>query len=352
MSGNIRVESEVGKGSVFYFTAVFQRGNPQAVAEQQEKEDLTTSQGKPLRILLAEDNPMNAKLVMIFLLKRHHHVVHVGNGQEVLQQLGREPFDLILMDLEMPEMDGFEATKCIRNDTSGTFAPNIPIIALTAHSLPEYREQIFQCGMNNFITKPLDLYKLARVLNGLTPYPDTLNNEQEPAFINAFQKCAKKTNVCFNPDGVMDSEDPSLMGWGAPPFEKIIDREAALKRLAGDRDLYDKFCRMFLEEIPEILGQLQASFAGKNVDDLKKRAHYLKGSAAMIGAECVTHYAALLEKASFQHKNLEETGHLLAHVERELSQVQRVLADPGQQGNRPLMEDNGNKRFRKEDVVR
>jgi len=164
MDGSMRVESTEGKGSVFSFTAVFDPGETNLAATEQEREDLANVPGKPLNILFAEDNLMNAALVMAFLTKQNHNVVHVINGLEVLERLKEEPFDLILMDVEMPHMDGFETTRRIRADTSGTFGPRIPILAITAHSLPGYRGKIFQSGMNDFIQKPVDLFKLSRLL--------------------------------------------------------------------------------------------------------------------------------------------------------------------------------------------
>jgi signal transduction histidine kinase/CheY-like chemotaxis protein/HPt (histidine-containing phosphotransfer) domain-containing protein len=300
MGGTIRMKSTEGKGSVFYFTAVFRPGDSQAAAVHQEKEDLTNLRAKPLKILLVEDNPMNAKLAFIFLRRQQHHVVHVANGKEALEQLKKEPFDLILMDLEMPEMDGYEASYRVRHDQSGAFDHNIPIFAMTAHTLPEYREKIFQSGMNGYITKPLSLYQLARLV------------------ANAFED----THTC---EGQQYQPIPPE----SPDIGKILNQEAALKRLDGDMDLFRKFCRMFLNEIPGIKGKLRLALSKGDFAALRKHAHYLKGSAAMIGAEHISHYAAHLEKVSRENKDIEEASHLLAHVEKGLSRLKMVLAERG-----------------------
>jgi signal transduction histidine kinase/CheY-like chemotaxis protein/HPt (histidine-containing phosphotransfer) domain-containing protein len=306
MGGTIRMRSKEGKGSVFYFTAVFRPGDPRAAAVYQEKEDLTKPRAKPLKILLVEDNPMNAKLAVIFLRKQQHHVVHVVNGIEALEQLKKEPFDLILMDLEMPEMDGYETSYCIRHDQSGSFDHNIPIFAMTAHTLPEFREKIFHSGMDGYITKPLSLYQLARLLAKIktptTGLEDTITSETRH-----------------------NQPDPPE----SPNIGKILNQEAALKRLDGDTDLFRKFCRMFLQEIPEITGKLELALSKGDFATLRKHAHYLKGSAAMIGAEHVTHFAAQLEKASQEDKNMEEAGRLLAHVGKGLSRLKMVLGERG-----------------------
>lgn len=303
MGGNIRVESKEGKGSIFYFTAVFDPGDPGAVEIQQEKEELTRLQGKPLNILLAEDSLMNAKLAIIFLAKQNHNVVHVVNGKGVLTQLKKQVFDLILMDIEMPEMDGFEATRRIRADTSGAFDPGIPIFAMTAHTLPEYREKILHSGMNAFIPKPVDLCKLSRALAAIKPFAkieDRDRDEQE-----------QKARV----------DDETKQQEMLP----IINREAALKRLDGDTELFQKFCHMFLEEIPEIIARLETTLQRDDFQELCKHAHYLKSSAAMIGAEKAAASAAQLEKSTCEKKDAREAQRLLQQVKKELARVRQSI---------------------------
>ncbi|MFC2141000.1 ATP-binding protein [Acidobacteriota bacterium] len=306
MGGTIRMRSTEGKGSVFYFSAVFQPGDPQAASIGQEKEDLTNLRAKPIKILLVEDNSMNAKLAIIFLRRQQHHVVHVVNGKEALEQLKKEPFDLILMDLEMPEMDGYEASYRIRHDQSGAFDHNIPIFAMTAHTLPEYREKILQSGMNGYITKPLSLYQLASLAAKIKPHSNGLED----------------TNT-------HDAHQYQPVPPELPYIGKILNQEAALKRLDGDMDLFRKFCRMFLNEIPGIKAKLRLALSNGDFAALRKHAHYLKGSAAMIGAEHITHYAAHLEKASREDIDPEEAGDLLAHVEKGLSRLKMLLAERG-----------------------
>lgn len=306
MGGTICMKSPEGKGSVFYFTAVFQPGDPQGAAVNREKEDLTTLPAKSLKILLVEDNHMNAKLAVFFLRKQQHHVVHVVNGKEALEQLKKESFDLILMDLEMPEMDGYEASYRIRHDRSGRFNYDIPIFAMTAHTLPEYKEKIFQNGMNGYITKPLSLYQLARLLAKIKPGS------------NGFE------NMCPS-----EAQQHQPVSSQLPDIGKIINPETAIKRLDGDIDLYHKFCRMFLSEIPGIKGKLRLALSKGDFVSLRKHAHYLKGSAAMIGAEHITHYAAHLEKVSREDEDKEEAGHLVVQVEKGLSRLKMALAECG-----------------------
>jgi signal transduction histidine kinase/CheY-like chemotaxis protein/HPt (histidine-containing phosphotransfer) domain-containing protein len=297
MGGDIRVESKEGEGSIFYFTAVLAPGDPAAMEIQQEKEDLTRLQKKPLDILLAEDNLMNARLTIIFLAKQDHNVVHVVNGKEVLTQLKKQAFDLILMDVEMPEMDGFEAARRIRADKSGTFAPGIPIFAMSAHTLPEYREKILRSGMNGFIPKPVDLYKLSRALSAIEPAANVDGKDR---------------------DREKQTQEARML--------PIINREAALKRLDGDTELFQKFCRMFLEEIPEIIAKLEKARQRGNFRELRINAHYLKGSAAMIGAEKAAGSAAQLEKSACEKKDAREAQRLLQQVKKELARVEQSIS--------------------------
>lgn len=293
MEGTIRVESKEKEGSRFIFTARFRAGDPGAPGLHQEKLELGSVKGKPLRILLAEDNPMNAKLAVIFLTRQAHRVVHAVNGKEALARLRQEPFDLVLMDIEMPEMDGFETARSIRGDRSGAFDPQIPILAMTAHLLPQYKEKIFQCGMNDFITKPVDLYKFSRVLDRIKG--DAVDSKGE---IRAEAEKAQP---------------------------QTLDREAALKRLEGDADLYRRFCTMFADEIEDIAGKLQAALARGDFELLRRHAHYLKGSAAMIGADAVSHRASQMEQCAVESRDPGEAQRIMVLLLRELEQAGKLL---------------------------
>lgn len=118
----------------------------------------------PLNILLAEDNPINKKLAVRFLEREGHHVTAVESGAEVLKILARRSFDVILMDIQMPDMDGMEATKRIRSGEAPVVDPNIPIIATTAHAMKGDREKFLAIGMNDYISKPIKMENLYEVI--------------------------------------------------------------------------------------------------------------------------------------------------------------------------------------------
>ncbi|MCP5053204.1 MAG: response regulator [bacterium] len=308
MGGIILVENREGGGSVFRFTSVFEPGDPEAARARLEQAAPIPVNPKPLNILLAEDNPNNAKLAIIFLRKLGHRIRHVTNGKKVLEQLKRERFDVILMDVEMPGMDGLDATRHIRAHDSGDFDNRIPIIALTAHSLPEYREKVKQCGMNHMLTKPVDLSQLASLVATISsgiPLPSSPTPRMEKKMENVKRGEAKED----------ETQRP------------VINKEAALKRMVGDTEMYETFCKMVLEEIPHIKEKLRAALENNQMDHLRNHAHYLKGSVASIGAEAVQYHASMLERAAHNEEDPKQAGALFKKVEEELERLKKVLED-------------------------
>ena len=181
MGGKLWVESTPGSGSTFSFLIDFLAAAPLAVGvaegsaaalQQQASSNHTSSNHASskhaLRILLVEDNPINQKLGVRLLEKSGHSVVLASNGREGADFAGRESFDVVLMDLQMPEMDGFEATALIR-ERDRHLGIHTPIIALTAHALPEHELSCRQAGMDAYLTKPLDPKKLNEKLGAIQP---------------------------------------------------------------------------------------------------------------------------------------------------------------------------------------
>ncbi len=183
MNGRIWVQSEEGAGSTFHFTCGFglpEADSPTADAGRLQKIIDEKSEGdkipecasevdrladsavprsvkgiqRRLRILLAEDNPVNQRLVVALLQKRGHSVILASNGREALSLAETEPVDLILLDVQMPQIDGFEATALIRQKEKRT-GGHIPIVALTAHAITGDRERCHEAGMDGYLAKPL-----------------------------------------------------------------------------------------------------------------------------------------------------------------------------------------------------
>ena len=164
MGGKIWVESALGRGSQFHFTGSF--GEASQVVEGVSSFPLSLAAAtaqRRLRVLLAEDNAVNQKIAMRVLEKHGHHVTVAVDGRQALAALDRASFDVVLMDVQMPEMDGFEATAAIRGQERET-GNHLPIIAMTAHAMPGDRERCIAAGMDSYIAKPLKTSELIALL--------------------------------------------------------------------------------------------------------------------------------------------------------------------------------------------
>lgn len=162
MGGELKIASSPGLGSSFYFTVPLGRALAPAEPEPFMERALQPD-GQSYKVLLVEDNRFNQILAERVLIKAGHSVSIAGNGLEALDKLRQEPFDLVLMDVQMPELDGIETTQCIRRGDSVP-DPHIPIIAMTAQAMKGDRERCLEAGMNDYVSKPLDV---ALLLNSI-----------------------------------------------------------------------------------------------------------------------------------------------------------------------------------------
>jgi PAS domain S-box-containing protein len=218
------------------------------------------SAGVPLDVLLAEDNLVNQRLAVRILEKRGHRVVVVGNGREALEALQQRRFDVVLMDLEMPELGGLQATALLRQREEGT-GRHMPVIALTAHAMKGDRERCLQAGMDAYLAKPLRAAELLEVLNEVAG------------------RAASPPQV----------EGNTMAAEGA------MDYQAALDYVAGDTDLLREVAEVFLKAEPGMRGAVEAAIRQRDSAQLKRAAHTLKGSASTFGARAVYEAARRLE---------------------------------------------------------
>jgi signal transduction histidine kinase len=171
MGGQIGVSSCAGSGSTFWFTAPFQRSSASALAEHQAPcaADAPAVSPPPSantsRILLAEDNAVNQKVALAMLKKLGYSADVVVNGQQAIDALRSQPYDLVLMDCEMPDMDGFAATRQIRRGAAGPQAAATPIVAVTANAILGDRERCVAAGMNDYLSKPIHMAALTTMLD-------------------------------------------------------------------------------------------------------------------------------------------------------------------------------------------
>jgi signal transduction histidine kinase/CheY-like chemotaxis protein/HPt (histidine-containing phosphotransfer) domain-containing protein len=286
MGGSIWVESEPGRGSAFYFTARLKKG--EGIEEPLIYEGMEALEARApaaLRLLLVEDNPINQKLAVRLLEKRGHSVSVADNGMEAMEKLSRWDFDLVLMDIQMPEMDGFETTQAIRSPSSSARDRNIPIIAMTAHAMKGDMEKCIEAGMNDYISKPLDRY-------------DLLNK------VERFGEGKKK----------------EFPGAGDEVSDLVIDR--AFLEMVCDRDeeLITDMLDAFAEHIPETMEELRKALIEEDMASALTNAHSLKGAAASIGAKRLMRTAFEIEVAA-EIQSLKTARELLDKLEAELAAV-------------------------------
>ncbi|MCP4592822.1 MAG: response regulator [bacterium] len=242
-------------------------GKANAVTTPGTQPDRRRSRG---RVLLVEDNPVNSKVASQILLRDHHDVTTADNGRAALEVLQQKSFDLILMDVQMPEMDGFEATERIRVHPDWQ---NTPVIAMTAHAMKGDRERCLQAGMDDYISKPVKADELRLMVDKwLATTPSRARSTCAPAA----QKPAEVKEV-----GEAD----------AP-----LDVSGALERLGGDRELFTETVEVFLENLPEAIRELRSAVAQSDGQRLRMAAHSLKGAASNIGAVATCETAYRLER--------------------------------------------------------
>ena len=169
MCGSISVESELNKGSTFSFTIPLSEHKecaPVSPCFLTASDDQTDA--APLRILLAEDEQVNSIMASRLLRKVGHEVAVVGNGQQAMEALGQDEYDLVLMDVQMPVINGIQATQFIRNGAVENISKDIPIIGLTAFAQPEEKQQFMDAGMNRIVTKPYEPEELMQAVSTYT----------------------------------------------------------------------------------------------------------------------------------------------------------------------------------------
>ncbi|MBP6985698.1 MAG: response regulator [Alphaproteobacteria bacterium] len=275
MGGKISVKSKLGQGSSFIFTikAKILKEITQPV-ETEKNEDLSAlGREKPMRILLAEDNLVNQMVAKGFLNKLGYEPDVAANGREVIQAIQVNDYDLIFMDMMMPEMDGLEATKIICSLKPPHQRPWI--VAMTANTLNEHKKQCIDAGMNDFLTKPFTLITLEAALNKA---PCAYHNN-------------KNTQVNQKPIENQKTEKNIS-------YSLSIQKNKIFEFFKDDVDLIPFAIEAFMKDYPIRMEKMEASLENDNYEELAIAAHTLRGAVSNFHAQDAVKYSSEIEQSA------------------------------------------------------
>jgi CheY-like chemotaxis protein/HPt (histidine-containing phosphotransfer) domain-containing protein len=275
-------------------TALFRHAIPAEVTAAAPAET-TVRSSHPLRVLLAEDNAINQELTKGFLELWGHTVIVVNNGREAVHRVASERFDAVLMDVQMPEMDGFEATGRIRS-MGGDNGHRLPIVAMTAHAMQGDRERCLEAGMDDYVSKPLRPGEMFAVLERIasaapaTSPPPVSRTVPGPAEVDA----------------------------------RVFDHAAALRQCLGKPALLTRVLGIFAGRLGEMVSAIDQAVIARDASALHRAAHSLKGASGNIQANRMYEHALALEHLG-RSGDLSGAPGMLDELKREATQLERAL---------------------------
>lgn len=291
--GSIMVKSRVGVGSEFTFIVRYERGVATSAAQAESvaaRKDLNEC-----KILVAEDNSMNQFVINKLLTKWNAEVLMADNGSKALEMLSQHEVDVVLMDLQMPELNGFDTTRIIRDTNSLVLNHKVPIIALTADAFSETKRKVLESGFDDFVTKPFDqdtlFLKIKRQLYKAT--------EPEP------QELTESNMSDLNKDGLVDLSY----------FREVV---------GDDNDMLVELLTMFLDQNPMEISDLKLMHEAGSMDDVKKLAHKMKSSLGTLGMKATVHVLSMIEKEALDG-NTARVGELIAVVDHSCDQARNEI---------------------------
>ena len=266
------------------------------IQQRSSKPDPALGSLAGVRILLAEDNPTNQLVVTAMLKKRGITIDTVGNGLEAIRALEERSYDLVLMDVQMPELDGLEATRRIRAAGSNVLDRKIPVIAMTAHAMQGDRETCIEAGMDDYLTKPVRPKELFEAISHWS---------------------GERTHRTRSPE-MLDERPPK------PP--EHFDLDALRERLGGDEHLMREILAVFRRDTAREFERLEAAVSSASCDAIERSAHKIRGAAGNVGANAVVQTAARIERAGRDSQlesidmMLDELKHLFRECEKGLEE--------------------------------
>ncbi|MEE9614785.1 MAG: response regulator [Thermodesulfobacteriota bacterium] len=298
MGGEILVKGAEGGGSVFLFTAKFKAGKKPMEKTRKAHKKRGRGKLKTLQILLVEDDEISSKVATRLLEKEGHRVTVATNGSKALEALEgkRNKPDVVLMDLSMPGMDGFEATGKIREMEKET-GGHLPIIALTAMAFEEDRRRCIEAGMDGFVSKPIHGDKLFEAIGEHIPI----------AAPKASGSGAQKATGREGGEG-----------------DGRFDRSALLEKMGGDEELLKELAGVFIKESAGIMKRVKDAIESEDSDALEKAAHFIKGRLGALGFVAAAERALVLEKLKTTG-DMVRAGEEYEALEKEMNALKRGL---------------------------
>ncbi len=311
MDGDIGVDSVEGQGSTFWFTVCFSKSKLSQHSAHNRSKPPSTPQPPAVtpatlpnfsaykaRVLVAEDHITNQQVALGILKKLGVSADAVANGREVLAALNMLPYDLILMDVQMPEMDGLAATRQIRHAVCGVHNQNIPIIAMTAHALKGDQEKCLAAGMNDYLSKPISPQRIADKL---------------------------RTWLTHQPHEGVTMSQPSPAATSTDPTPNFNHADL-LERLMGDTAVAEIILQGFLNDMPQQIATLHNALQAGDVPQATRQAHTIKGAAANVGAEAL-HALALAMETAGRADDLDTMRAHGQHLDTTFQHLQQAIAE-------------------------
>ncbi|HEY5156957.1 MAG TPA: response regulator [Anaerolineales bacterium] len=302
---------------------------------------LSEQKRQGLRLLLAEDNPINQRLAIILLQKAGFSVDAVETGAQALEQVQKKRYHAVLMDVQMPEMDGFEATTRIRQ-LEGK-AGHIPIIAMTADALKGDRERCLNAGMDDYVSKPLDPPTLMKIIDQWTQEGAENSVRGETATHSEVQDYTDRplSSPFVDADltagaGLFGEEIQKAVSSVPPPVQDLtptvaeteppVDIRSAMVRFSGDRSFFLEMVHKFTDHLPDRLAEIKIAVEAGDANNLSRHAHNLKGVSANFSAEPLVRLAEELETRG-KREDMAEVPALFSALQAECERVCQFCAD-------------------------